>query len=697
MRRLSRTPVKAALRSLRLQVTVAVLVSAGACAFYASKVSHDELAGAYYDSSQQVLDEVSQGFGDVRPEQLERAGSLSKRAEATLSTHGDLSSVVILSRSPGDPRRVEAVSSGPPARPVAESARRSLASGKVLRRAVRVQGRRYSERVAPLKWRGQPVAALALSYDLGRYDRLLEARTRRIAMVLAVLLLAFTAFTAFVLGRGIFRPLHRIRRATRDIRNGQLSTRLGWTRRDELGLVAADFDSMASELEDQRRRLETLALVDSLTGLANHRRFHEFLDAEVKRAEHKRGLLSVALVDIDHFKRINDLHGHPLGDRMLALVGERLAQALEGVGLAARLGGDEFAIVLPDHNGTRAQEVLERAQRTVGETRIEGQEVCCSVGLSCYPDDASNAEGLMQLADGALYWAKRSGRGCLRRYDREHVLVVTDEQRAEFAATVEEPGMVTTVFQPIVELATGHVMGYEGLSRFVDEHRRVPSWWFHQAHRFGLGHRLEAEAVRRALSSLGRPANTFVSVNVSPSALANDDLQRHFPDDLSDVVIEITEHEQITDEDELHLALESLRGRGATVAIDDAGAGYASLQQVMRLRAELIKLDRGIVEGVDRDRTKTALVSSLVDFARHTGATLCAEGIETFEELMTLRDLGVAWGQGYFLAKPAPPWPALQPELSRLLREAPAEPRLKVLPGGVTHSVRRDFADTERH
>jgi diguanylate cyclase (GGDEF)-like protein len=680
MRRLSRSRLKAMLRSLRFQVTLAVLLSAGACAFYASKVSHDELGGAYFDSSQEVLDEVVPGFGSgIHPEQLARAKELSRRAETAVSPHRDVSSVVILWPAPSDPRRFESTAAAPPSRRLVSAARRVLTSNEVVRNEVRAPGRHFAERVSSLEWRGRPVAALALSYDLHRFDRALAARTRRIAIVLGALLLAFTAFTALILTRGIFGPLLRLRHATHDIRSGKLSTRLGWTRRDELGVVAADFDSMASELEEQHRRLEALARADSLTGLANHRQFQEVLDDHLKRAGRTGGLVSLALLDIDHFKQLNDLHGHPLGDQVLARVGERLAETLDGVGFPARLGGDEFAIVLPDISGERAQAVLELAQEAASGAPIDGRDISCSVGFACYPEDATNASALLELADGALYWAKRSGRGGIRRYDRERVLVVTEEQRAEFAAVVEEPGMVTTVFQPIVALATAEIEGYEALSRFVDEHRRVPSWWFHQAHRFGLGHRLEAEAVRRALSTPERPADAFVSVNVSPSALANNELQSHFPDDLSDIVIEITEHEQITDEDAFHAALDPLRGRGVTVAIDDAGAGYASLRQVMRLRAELIKLDRGLVENVDQDPTKAALVSSLVDFARHTGARLCAEGIETLEELTTLRELGVAWGQGYFLAKPGPAWPLLRPEVRGLLGRETGR-RLKAVP-----------------
>jgi EAL domain-containing protein (putative c-di-GMP-specific phosphodiesterase class I) len=306
---------------------------------------------------------------------------------------------------------------------------------------------------------------------------------------------------------------------------------------------------------------------------------------------------------------------------VLAAVGRRIADAVIGLGHAARVGADEFAVLLPGADSARARATAELVSSAASRAPAEGYEISCSTGHATYPEDATNAAALFQLAHGALYWAKRSGRACIRGYDPEQVVVVADEQQGEFAALIAEPGMVTVAFQPIVSLQTAEVVSWEALSRFTDDHRRLPSWWFEQAHRFGLGHRLEAEAVAQSLSVPGRPAGTSVSVNVSPSALTSEELERRFPDDMSDVVLEITEHEEITDEEGVHAALERLRARASLV--DDAGAGYASLRQVMRLRAEIVKLDRELVQGLDADATKAALVASLVDFSHHTGATLC--------------------------------------------------------------------------
>jgi EAL domain-containing protein (putative c-di-GMP-specific phosphodiesterase class I) len=218
------------------------------------------------------------------------------------------------------------------------------------------------------------------------------------------------------------------------------------------------------------------------------------------------------------------------------------------------------------------------------------------------------------------------------------------------------PDGVVPVFQPLVSLATGQVAGYEALARFPHPPARRPDEWFAVAQRVGLGHELEARALRAALEARDRPRGTFLSFNLSASALMSDDVIADLPADLSDFVIEITENERVDDHDQLAARLGPLRQRGARIAVDDAGAGYSGLQQVMRIQPDIIKLDRSLVANVDSDPAKAALIDSFVRFARRTGATVCAEGIETPEELKVLADLDVTFGQGFGLARPAAPW-----------------------------------------
>jgi diguanylate cyclase (GGDEF)-like protein len=518
-------------------------------------------------------------------------------------------------------------------------------------------------------------------YDMRPFDAELADRNRRVAIVLGILLLSFTIFTALVLGRGIFRPLDRLRRATRAVGGGDLATRLGWRRRDELGMLSRDFDTMASDLEENNRRLEELAHRDPLTGLANHRHFQELLGKELELAGREGHSVAVALIDIDDFKRLNESRGHPFGDEVLSAAAAGLRTAMRDLGVLARVGGDEFGIILLDSEEGRAFALAEGARVAVEAAGPVPGSLRASAGVAVFPNDARTPGALLQLAAGSLEWAKSSGGGRTRAYDPEQVFVVTDEQREQFARLLAEEDAVHPVFQPIVSLASGEPVGYEALARFTGKPGLPPSWWFSQAHRFGLGAPLEADTVRLALAAPGRPDGCYISVNLSPSGLASPEVRDQLPDDLSGIVIEITEEERVRDLEALQRDLDSLRARGARIAVDDAGEGYAGLQRVMSVRADLIKLDRALVADVHNDAAKIALIGSLVHFARSTGSSICAEGIETLDELRVLIHLGVASGQGWALARPGEPWPRVNTEAARLCRELRKE-QSKLVPLG---------------
>ncbi len=271
-----------------------------------------------------------------------------------------------------------------------------------------------------------------------------------------------------------------------------------------------------------------------------------------------------------------------------------------------------------------------------------------------------------------MYKAKRTGRGRVELYEPglEHGQMATgraawfaraDEQRAEVEAILSDPDAIHMVFQPIMDLRTGRVAGYEALMRVRSEPTRGPDVWLSHAHRCGLGYALEARAITAALAVAERPAGVHLAINLSPSSLTSEIVLRSLPDDLTGLLIEVTENELVSDDPSLHEALAQLRGRGARLAVDDTGAGYAGLTHVMRVRPDMIKLDRALTTEVDKDPVKAALVASFVRYARDINATVCAEGIETIAELECLAGLDVAFGQGYAIARPTAPWPAPEP------------------------------------
>lgn len=210
------------------------------------------------------------------------------------------------------------------------------------------------------------------------------------------------------------------------------------------------------------------------------------------------------------------------------------------------------------------------------------------------------------------------------------------------------------VYQPIFDLTTRKVVGFETLCRFAGEPYRTPDVWFKEADAVGLGLALEAATIRKALRASERfPRDLYLSVNTSPELLVSGQLPALLAGSQKRrVLIEITEHAAVADYALLGAALNQLRARGCEIAVDDAGAGYSSLQHIVLLKPDVIKLDMALTRGVDSDPSRRALISALLYFARETGASIIAEGIETEAEAEHLRALGIGKGQGYLLGRP---------------------------------------------
>ncbi|OMH37198.1 diguanylate phosphodiesterase [Tersicoccus sp. Bi-70] len=250
-------------------------------------------------------------------------------------------------------------------------------------------------------------------------------------------------------------------------------------------------------------------------------------------------------------------------------------------------------------------------------------------------------------------------------------------------------GAIETAYQPIVDVARGTVVGYEALARFPGFEERNPERWFAVARDHGCVAELEAAALRCALRHRrSLPPNCFLTINVSPDLLGSEPIRAVWRElgDMSGVVVELTEQAPIDSYAELDTDLDQLRAAGALIAIDDAGSGYAGLAHLVRLRPALIKIDRGLIQDVDIDETKRALVEMVGTFASRIDAWVLAEGIERAEELATLVDLGVPLAQGYHLARPGPPWMPVDQSVALRLAST-AHPHL---------SPEREFDDGER-
>jgi EAL domain-containing protein (putative c-di-GMP-specific phosphodiesterase class I) len=253
-----------------------------------------------------------------------------------------------------------------------------------------------------------------------------------------------------------------------------------------------------------------------------------------------------------------------------------------------------------------------------------------------------------------------------------------------------DPDDLTLVFQPIVDLAAATVAGYEALARFPGT--SGPDVWFAAAAEAGVAAELEALAIHKALAAVpALPANTFLTVNVSPHLLGAAPVQRALGSrpDLQRVVVELTEHTPVDDLVTLRRQTEALRSRGALIALDDAGSGYSGLQQLAVLRPQVVKLDRALVSDADTDPVRMALAEMVGEFAGRIDAWLLAEGMETATELAAFIRLGVPLGQGWVLGRPAPGFAPLAPEVVRLVRAQVARARLTESVASLLRPVRQ--------
>lgn len=249
-----------------------------------------------------------------------------------------------------------------------------------------------------------------------------------------------------------------------------------------------------------------------------------------------------------------------------------------------------------------------------------------------------------------------------RQIEPEVVKAKLERERKTIISSIIENNQFNIVFQPIYSLKTNMIVGVESLSRFTAEPKRTPDIWFNEAEFVGLGTELEIAAIKKSLAELSNfPDDTYVTLNISPRNITNHAIHDALENvKLSRIVLEVTEHVPISDYDEFRAALAPLRKQGLKLAIDDAGAGYASFRHILQLDPEIIKLDISITQNVHLNQSRLALAAALIAFAKETNKIVVAEGVEINEELDKFRQLGISLIQGYLIAKPMPPIEAIK-------------------------------------
>ncbi len=420
------------------------------------------------------------------------------------------------------------------------------------------------------------------------------------------------------------------------------------------------------------REREHLATHDVLTGLPNRMLFTDRLEQSLIRARRRETLVGVMFIDLDRFKRVNDTLGHASGDQLICEVARRLRDVTRAEDVVARLGGDEFVVVIDAARVNQILQVVEKTLAVVSEPyQIAGRELfcSCSIGVSVFPNDGSDASSLLKNADTAMYTAKGSGRNRFQLYDA--AMNAMAEERLQLETDLHyalERNEFVFHYQPQLNLQTGRIEGVEALIRWdkPDKGLLGPALF--------LGLLEENDGIVRVGRSLLLAAcrqtaawhaagftDLDVAVNISSKEFWHETLLDNVRNALAQsglppqsLQLELTEGIFMEDVDAAVVRILALKSLGVAVAIDDFGTGYSSLAHLKRFPLDVLKIDRFFVKDLPKAAASEALIGSILALCQglHLGAV--AEGVETREQLESLRALGCQIVQGYFVSRPVP-------------------------------------------
>ena len=421
----------------------------------------------------------------------------------------------------------------------------------------------------------------------------------------------------------------------------------------------------------ERRRIEArmayMARHDELTGLANRAHCRERLH-DLLAIAGDREVITIALVDLDHFKAINDTYGHPIGDALLADAAGRMMALVPPDALLCRIGGDEFAILFRNSSNTQVEIISKSIVTTLSQpffVRGHSLHIGATIGLANSPYDTNDAETMLRYADLALYAAKSDRRGTVRRFEAQMDVAAQEKIRLEndFREAVSS-GQLEVHYQPLICLEDGRIEGYEALLRWPHPERGdiSPEVFIPLAEEIGMidtiGHFVLNTACGEAMNW---PDDIRVSVNVSPLQFRNGNILNVVLRALGStglpphrLEIEITEAVLMEKGTQTSAIIRQLRSFGIGISMDDFGTGYSSLRYLLSYPFTKIKIDKSFILNLEEEHNSRAIIRAIIGLGKSLGLTVTAEGIEREGVRDYLREEGCAQGQGYLFGKAAP-------------------------------------------
>ena len=511
----------------------------------------------------------------------------------------------------------------------------------------------------------------------------------QVGALLLVGLISFTVIAAVLirLQKSITQPLLSLTEAMHKVsKDGDFSIRATPISQDEIGELAGVFNQMLDELSKrenslqqelkERRlieeRLSAIAHFDPVSNLPNRNSFNSQIDRALINYKYDLKKFALMFIDLDNFKYVNDTFGHHAGDLLLARVAERLCGSLRQEDFVARLGGDEFAIIMTDFTGmaqisTVSRKVLTSLQQPFF---LEGHEafIGASIGITICPDNGEDSETLQRQADSAMYQAKKMGKNTFQFYQAD--LSLSSKNRINIETQLRrslEHHEIVVYYQPIVEIATKRIVGFETLVRWIRQDGTIvqPDDFIPLAEEIGLivdiGSYVIDSAARQTAAWVDRFGEIFTAVNFSSRQfkqydMANDVLKALKKAGLrpSHFEMEITESILMNNSNDSMNLLGLLIEQGMGIAIDDFGTGYSSLSYLTSFPISKIKIDRSFVAKLPGDKNALAVVTAIIGLAKSLNLKVVAEGVETGEQVACLAKLGCQYGQGYLFGNPLP-------------------------------------------
>lgn len=435
--------------------------------------------------------------------------------------------------------------------------------------------------------------------------------------------------------------------------------------RDEKGIPLRMFGVCLDITESHRaqRELEELSRRDPLTGVLNRRGLKSSLEVEVDRRRKSGTEMQALFLDLDDFKKINDVYGHSIGDEVLKSVSRLIRETVRASDHVARIGGDEFLVILPNTNREEARPVADKIHKAVSGSVITEQfphlRIGSSLGMVSAAREDEMVQDLLVRTERALHSAKRYGKGQV--FHENNLFRGTEERARSFTEILEDLHDPTTYFavkQPLVRVSDGAICGYEFLTRSTCAALNSPEDFLRFAMDAGIANTVDLHAFRTcSAASFSIDPAMDCHLNLLPSTLEGtrtEDLLGHLclEREFSKYCVEISEKESVGDPRRLLDRVEGLREAGVRIALDDIGYGHSSLEALILLEPEVIKVDRALVNGIHSDRARRRAFESLLRVVGTWQGEVVAEGVESPRDLEVLRDLEVPFAQGFLFGQP---------------------------------------------